>query len=96
MKPPIHTRFNLVWKLSDRAGVLLRRQNLWQVPEVGEIVNIGGNPYRVIHRGWALPDVTDPDTPVLEGGPNDGYIQYAFVEVQKASDFTVTLGGTEY
>jgi len=96
MNPPIHTRFDLVWNLSDMAGVMLRRQNLWQVPLVGETVNIGGNPYRVIDVGWSLPDMSDVSTPSLEGGPNDGYVQYAYVKVQKASDFTVMLGGTEY
>jgi len=97
MSAPIHTRFDLVWQLTDMAGVMLRRQNLWEVPLVGETVNIGGNPYRVISRGWSLPDMdTVTDTPVLEGAPNEGYLQYAFVKVQKASNFTVEIGGTEY
>jgi hypothetical protein len=70
------------------AGVMLRRHDLWQVPLVGEIVSIDGNPYRIIHTGWALPDLDEmgPETP----------IQYAYVKVQKASNFTVNLGGREY
>ena len=96
MIPPIHVRFDLVSPHdTDMAGVMWRRQNLWQVPLVGEIVNIGGNPYRVISVGWSLPDMLDASTPMEEGG-DDGYLQYAFVKVQKASKFTVTLGGTEY
>lgn len=88
MTPPIHTRFDLVWKLSDMPGVLLRRVNLWQVPLVGEIVNIGGNPYRVIQTGWSLPDEEE----MHEMSP----VQYAFVKVQKASNFSVTIGDREY
>jgi hypothetical protein len=96
VKAPIHARFDLVWKLSDMAGVMLHRQDLWQIPLVGEIVNIGGYPYRVISRGWGLPEVENPSTPIDQGGRNSGYTQYAVVKVQKATNFTVELGGREY
>ena len=86
--PPIHTRFDLVWKLTDMDGVMLRRINLWQVPLVGEIINIGGTPYRVINTSGSLPDEDE----IGHSSP----VQWAFVKVQKASSFTVNLGGTEY
>ena len=34
--------------------VFLDRHDLPAVPDVGELVNINGNPYRVIERAWAL------------------------------------------
>jgi hypothetical protein len=87
MKPPILARFDFVYRLHDMAAVQLERRRLWQIPAEGQTVNIDGNPYRVFDVGWALPDVNDDS--------NDA-VQYAYVKVQKASDFTVTIGGRVY
>ena len=88
MRPPIRTRFDLVWKLSNRDGVFLTLLDLWQVPRIKDIVNIEGNPYRVINVGWSLP--------TKEERHEDSPTQYAFVDVQKASEFKVLLGDREY
>lgn len=81
---PIFARFDLVHRLTDREGVMLHHTELWQVPSEGQIVNIGGNPYRVFEVDWSIPDEPNP------------FAQYAYVKVQKASDFVVQLGGREY
>lgn len=79
MQPPIDARFDLVTRLTDMSGATIHRCGLWQVPDVGQIVSIEGNPYRVISIGWALPSMAESD-------PDDA-VQYAYVKVQKASDF---------
>lgn len=96
----IRTRFNLIYTLSDmvpgaRSGVLLQYADLLQVPDLNEVVNIKGNPYRVFCRGWSIPeqDEVGGDGVVRRSDP---YTQYAYVEVQKAADFTVWVAGKEY
>jgi hypothetical protein len=94
--PPINVRFDLVSQLSNMDGVLLRRQNLWQVPLVGEIVSIGGYPYRVIARAWSLPDVIGDPMSLAPPESHGAYAQFAYVKVQKASSFTVHIGSKAY
>lgn len=33
------------------------------IPDVGETININGNPFKVVKRGWAV-DVTTTESPV--------------------------------
>lgn len=84
---PIPTRFNLVPRLPSppsgpdldpkvpRSGVLLSLVRLWQVPSIGQNININGNPYRVQDVGWVL--------------DQDG--QRAYVDVEKTRNFDVTM-----
>lgn len=39
----------------------LERLNVGQAPEPGELVNVGGYPYRVVERSWAY-NKSGPDT----------------------------------
>lgn len=79
--PVIHTRFDF----GHPTRVMLVRCDLLQVPDVGQTVNIGGNPYVVVKVGWSLPD-----------GDMDDYPQYAYVNVLKAGNFPLRLGGRDY
>ena len=81
MTPPIYAHFDLV---TNGTSATLTGLNLWQVPLVGETVIICENPYRVTEVRWRL-DPNRNDEP-----------QCAFVKVQKAADFSVTLRGREY
>ena len=78
----IITCFELLYNLADDERVLLLSIDMPQVPGKGHVVNINGYPYRVVDIRWAI-----------WGGD---LAVYAFVDVQKASTFTVTLGGREY
>lgn len=78
----IDIRFDLIYSAHNRGTVILHRGNYPQVPGVGDLVNINGNPYRVVCRGWAV-------------GNDDGQL-YAYVEVDKASGFDVKIGGRTY
>lgn len=80
----IHVRFDLLYSLSNNYSVTLYQQDLPQVPGVGDIVNIKGNPFRVIRVGWAL------------GDNDDSHALYAYVDVSKAVNFELVLGGKNY
>lgn len=68
------TRFDLIHKASNKdADTLLGRFDLPVVPLPGELVNINGNPYIAIERGWAI-GTDKPDTGRL----------FAYVRVVKA------------
>lgn len=84
----IIVRFDLIHTLTDLSGVQLLKRPMPAVPSEGQIVNIGGNPYRVIEVGWAVPAWDNENREDLN--------VYAYVRVQKASSFTVTLGGRKY
>ena len=77
----IIVRFELLYRLSPRAVVLLHRMPMPQVPAEGQVITIRSDPYRVTAVSWAI-DASDAI--------------FAYVDVQKASDFTVTIGGVEY
>lgn len=79
LPPPSEVTFNLVYNLQR---VQVHRRAMWQVPSVGQVVNINGDPYRVIDVGWAFTE----DDPTA----------YAYVDLQKAADFTVTVGDRDY
>ena len=74
----IRTRFDY-WPSAARgnARVEIYRADLPRVPNVGEVINIKGNPYIVHARGWAIGDDED----------GTGKL-YAFVGVFKAGEFT--------
>ena len=75
---PIRTRFDRQVRASDQAEEHIMYADLVQVPDVGELVNLKGNPYIVIRRGWAI------STDIGEDG--DLYTQYCFVTVLPATE----------
>lgn len=82
-EPHIDARFDLIYSLSDipagaPSGVQLARQPIPAVPSINDVINIKGNPYRVIRVGWALPYE-----------PEEVGKLYAYISVQKAAAFTV-------
>lgn len=78
----IHAEFRLTIDLSTGEEVELHRCLLPQAPARGEIVNINGNPYRVSECGWGI-GIEEPKV-------------YAYITVDKATSFTVVLGGRKY
>ena len=68
----IHVRCDRITYLNnpaaDETGFF--RADIPQVPDVGEIVSLAGEPYIVMHRAWAIPA---PDVP--------GYRAYAYLRV---------------
>jgi len=55
----INTRFNVIKQISDSdCDLILVRYLLPQVPIVGELINILGNPYSVFERGWSINEET--------------------------------------
>jgi hypothetical protein len=63
-------RFNQQTDAKSRCGEHILTAELAQVPEVGELTNLAGNPYMVIRRGWAI---------------DKGARQHAYVDVLPAS-----------
>jgi hypothetical protein len=54
-KKLIHVRFDVVKNMANRgADVFLARYDLPEVPLVGELVSVKGDPYHVIERGWSV------------------------------------------
>jgi len=77
-KMVIHTRFNRRMKASTRDDdVCVMRADLSQVPSVGELVSLKGNPYIVVERSWSMG----------EASLDDAYSQYAFVVVVPAGNW---------
>jgi hypothetical protein len=72
----IAARFDLAqWRGNDADKMLVKCQ-LDQVPEVNETININGEPYIVIERGWAI----DPE----KSAASSHYpicTQYAYIRV---------------
>lgn len=68
----IHTRFDQIKAFSNRdEDTTIFRADLHQVPDVGQVVNIKGDPYIVRYVGWAISDDED----------RDKYVQYAYVRI---------------
>ena len=78
----LHAEFRLLYNLANRHEVALLAMEMPQVPSEGQIVNIEGNPYRVVAVAWSVLANNDQT--------------YVYINVQKASDFTVIIGGHEY
>jgi hypothetical protein len=89
----IATKFLLFLNAGDKSGQRLALVLLPQVPDVGEIVNIGDNPYRVVERSWAI----DVHSYELEYGIHGEQKDLqCFVKVQKAGDFKVKIRDKEF
>jgi len=80
--PPILVHFRLTTSLHNHHFVEVLSKRLWQVPQEGALINLNGNPFFAHNVGWAFTD--------------DDETAYAFVEVLKAGDFKLVLGGREY
>jgi len=53
----IQTRFDLWPSAANKdQRVTIARANIPQVPEVGETINLNGDPHIIHRRGWALDD----------------------------------------
>ena len=51
----VHVRFDKVISLAHRdRDEVIARFSMGTVPIVGELVNINGEPFQVIERGWAV------------------------------------------
>lgn len=61
----IHCEFREIRSAHKSDDTCLARLQLPAVPDRGELINIGGNPYIVFERGWALGD--DFDEPREDG-----------------------------
>lgn len=69
----IHMRVELIIKESNKDNDQhIGYWDVYQVPDCGELINLHGDPYRVIERGWAL-DKAKPDE------------QYCYIRVLKAN-----------
>ena len=82
----IPTRFDYLYNLGHNQTVMLQKTRLHEIPRVGEVVNLLGYPFRVVEVGWSIPHPEDVDDEA----------QYAFVTVQKASEFTFVVGDQEF
>jgi len=72
----IRTRFDQQVNAHTQGVEHIMYTDLIQVPEVGETVNLKGNPFIVIRRGWAMPE-DDED--------GDLYTQYCYITVLPAT-----------
>lgn len=68
----VHVRFDFAMSLADRDKdrTAYVRADMPCVPGVGETVNLRGNPFIVVERGWSVGE---------QISPVDDYSLYAFV-----------------
>ncbi len=74
----IHVRFDLATSPNHEADVELCRANLPQVPNVGEVISLQGNPYVVNARCWSYGE--DDALPGVE-------LLWAYLRVMKPHAF---------
>ncbi len=80
----IHTRFDLICSANKDADRELCRAELLQVPLPGETINLKGNPYVVVDRGWAVENTTAGNSiSILDPHAK----QYAYVRVSRLYKF---------
>jgi len=56
-----HVRFDVICGSSTDHDCTIHHCNMSAVPSPGEVINVKGNPYVVVERGWAAADADHGD-----------------------------------